>query len=72
MQLPFVPGLSQDDVWVDRKAPNSLVLHAKAGNCIGDMASYDYFTLGGPYRWLGGLSRLAYRWLGWLGGSTRA
>jgi len=25
------------------------VLHARAGNCIGDMASYDYFALGGPY-----------------------
>lgn len=49
MQLPFTPKLSMDDVWVKRKAPNTLVLHARAGNCIGDMASYDYFTLGGPY-----------------------
>lgn len=29
--------------------PPVLVLHARAGNCIGDMASYDYFLLGGPY-----------------------
>lgn len=50
MQLPFLPKLTQDDVWIDRKAPNTLVLHVKGGNCIGDMASYDYFTLGGPYR----------------------
>jgi len=31
------------------QAPNTLVLHARAGNCFGDMASYDYFSLGGPY-----------------------
>jgi hypothetical protein len=31
------------------QAPNTLVLHTRAGNCIGDMAAYDYFTLGGPY-----------------------
>ncbi len=29
--------------------PPILVLHARAGNAIGDMASYDYFTLGGPF-----------------------
>lgn len=49
MQLPGLKPLSDDDVWLRRKAPNTLVLHARAGNCIGDMASYDYFTLGGPY-----------------------
>jgi outer membrane protein assembly factor BamA len=49
MQIPFLQQLSDDDVWVKRKAPNTLVLHARAGNCIGDMASYDYFALGGPY-----------------------
>lgn len=50
--LPQLPGLKQltdDDVWLRRKAPNTLVLHGRVGNCIGDMASYDYFTLGGPY-----------------------
>lgn len=31
------------------KAPASLVLHGKFGNCIGDIASYDYFILGGPF-----------------------
>lgn len=31
------------------QAPNTLVLHARAGNCFGDMGSYDYFSLGGPY-----------------------
>ncbi|BDA41547.1 Protein TOC75, chloroplastic [Coccomyxa sp. Obi] len=29
--------------------PTMLVLHARAGNALGDMASYDYFTLGGPF-----------------------
>ena len=27
----------------------TLVLHTRAGHAIGDMASYDYFTLGGPF-----------------------
>ncbi|KAG1677438.1 hypothetical protein FOA52_001893 [Chlamydomonas sp. UWO 241] len=49
MQLPFLPRLTEDDVWIDRKAPNTLVLHARAGNCVGDLASYDFFSLGGPY-----------------------
>lgn len=49
MQLPGAPRLTDDDVWVRRRAPNTLVLHARAGNCIGDMAAYDYFALGGPY-----------------------
>eukprot|EP00899_Mesostigma_viride_P010666 jgi/Mesvir1/19600/Mv09897-RA.3 len=29
--------------------PTVLVLHARYGGCIGDLASYDSFTLGGPY-----------------------
>eukprot|EP00798_Chlamydomonas_sp_ICE-L_P024403 gene24403-10008_t len=49
MQLPFTPGISEDDVWINKKAPNTLVLHGRAGNCVGDMAPYDYFALGGPY-----------------------
>lgn len=49
MQLPGLQQLSDDDVWLRRKAPNTLVLHGRAGNCIGDMGAYDYFTLGGPY-----------------------
>jgi outer membrane protein assembly factor BamA len=48
-QLPGLQQLTDDDVWLKRKAPNTLVLHGRAGNCVGDMASYDYFTLGGPY-----------------------
>lgn len=51
MQLPGMRKLTDDDVWVNRKAPNTLVLHGRLGNCIGDMGSYDYFSLGGPYRW---------------------
>jgi len=32
------------------RLPNaSFVMHGKFGNCIGDIASYDYFTLGGPF-----------------------
>jgi outer membrane protein assembly factor BamA len=49
IQLPGLPKLTEDNVWMDRKAPNTLVLHARGGNCLGDMASYDYFSLGGPY-----------------------
>lgn len=30
-------------------APPVLVVHARAGNCIGEQASYDLFTLGGPF-----------------------
>lgn len=29
--------------------PPTLVLHTRAGHALGDMASYDYFTLGGPF-----------------------
>ena len=32
-----------------RSPPLTLVLHARAGTAMGDMASYDYFTLGGPF-----------------------
>jgi outer membrane protein assembly factor BamA len=30
-------------------APLTLVLHAKHGNCIGPLGSYDYHVLGGPH-----------------------
>ncbi|MCO5603197.1 hypothetical protein L7F22_057344 [Adiantum nelumboides] len=34
----------------ERKAPPPvLVLHGRYGGCIGDLAAYDAFTLGGPY-----------------------
>ena len=29
--------------------PPVLVLHGRYGGCIGDLAAYDAFTLGGPY-----------------------
>jgi outer membrane protein assembly factor BamA len=29
--------------------PMVAVAHARYGGCVGDMASYDYFTLGGPH-----------------------
>jgi outer membrane protein assembly factor BamA len=29
--------------------PPVLVVHARAGNVIGDLTAYDTFTLGGPY-----------------------
>jgi outer membrane protein assembly factor BamA len=40
-------GLSKQTDCV--KMPASLVLHGKYGNCIGDMALYNYFKLGGPF-----------------------
>merc|ERR1711924_206460 len=41
--------LPQLQLPVGRKTPASFVLHGKFGNCIGRIASYDYFTLGGPF-----------------------
>lgn len=32
-----------------KKPPPVLVVHGKGGHAVGDLASYDYFTLGGPY-----------------------
>ncbi len=32
-----------------RSPAPTLVLHARTGHALGDMASYDYFTLGGPF-----------------------
>jgi len=29
--------------------PPVLVLHDRYGGCVGDLPSYDAFTLGGPY-----------------------
>jgi len=49
VQLPGFPRLTEEDVWVRRKGPNTLVLHARAGACVGDLAAYDAFALGGPY-----------------------
>jgi hypothetical protein len=37
MELP-IAQLTYKDVWVDRKAPITVVLHGKAGNILGDAA----------------------------------
>ncbi|CAL9191102.1 protein TOC75-3, chloroplastic-like [Musa acuminata AAA Group] len=44
----FIP-LKQVEEGVDKSAPPVLVLHGHYGGCVGDLASYDAFTLGGPY-----------------------
>lgn len=49
MEAPFLPKLTAQQLWKERKAPTTLVLHARAGNALGDLAAYDYFALGGPY-----------------------
>ncbi|PNW85183.1 hypothetical protein CHLRE_03g175200v5 [Chlamydomonas reinhardtii] len=49
LEAPFLPKLTTEQLWKERKAPNTVVLHAKAGNALGDVAAYDYFSLGGPY-----------------------
>ena len=44
LQLPIlrpIPGSTAP--------PASLILHGRYGGCIGDLASYDCFTLGGPH-----------------------
>jgi hypothetical protein len=47
---PFPKPLTEEEVWIDRKVPNTSVLHAEARNCEGDMSSCDYFGLCVPYR----------------------
>nr|XP_018683707.1 PREDICTED: protein TOC75-3, chloroplastic-like isoform X2 [Musa acuminata subsp. malaccensis] len=44
----FIP-LKQVEEGIDKSAPPVLVLHGHYGSCVGDLASYDAFTLGGPY-----------------------
>lgn len=44
----FIP-LKQVEEGIDKSAPPVLVLHGHYGGCVGDLASYDAFTLGGPY-----------------------
>ena len=34
---------------VGKRPPPTLVLHTHYGGCVGHVASYDAFTLGGPY-----------------------
>merc|ERR1712224_96463 len=33
---------------VNKSAPATLILHGKFGDCIGNVAPYDFFTMGGP------------------------
>ncbi|CAL9134911.1 unnamed protein product [Musa textilis] len=44
----FVP-LKQVEEGVGKSPPPVLVLHGHYGGCVGDLPSYDAFTLGGPY-----------------------
>lgn len=41
--------LQQEDQQDSEKPPLVAVVHGRYGGCIGDLASYDAFTLGGPY-----------------------
>jgi outer membrane protein assembly factor BamA len=41
--------LQQEDQQDAEKPPLVAVVHGRYGGCIGDLASYDAFTLGGPY-----------------------
>lgn len=49
IEAPFLPKLNTEQLWKERKAPYTVVLHAKTGNALGDIPPYDYFSLGGPY-----------------------
>ena len=50
-QITSTHFLQLKKVVEDEKAalPPVLVLHGRYGGCIGDLAAYDAFTLGGPY-----------------------
>lgn len=41
--------LKQVEEGAGRPPPPVLVLHGHYGGCVGDLPSYDAFTLGGPY-----------------------
>ncbi|MBA0745202.1 hypothetical protein Gogos_007786 [Gossypium gossypioides] len=41
--------LKQVEEGADKPPPPVLVLHGHYGGCVGDLPSYDAFTLGGPY-----------------------
>lgn len=41
--------LKQVEEGAGKPPPPVLVLHGHYGGCVGDLASYDAFTLGGPY-----------------------
>lgn len=44
----FIQLLPEDKLDIE-KPPLVGVLHARYAGCVGDLASYDAFTLGGPY-----------------------
>ncbi|XP_038980013.1 protein TOC75-3, chloroplastic-like isoform X1 [Phoenix dactylifera] len=44
----FIP-LKQAEEGAGKPPPPVLVLHGHYGGCVGDLPSYDAFTLGGPY-----------------------
>lgn len=48
MLTKFIP-LKKVEEGVGKPAPPVLVLHGRYGGCVGDLPSYDAFTLGGPY-----------------------
>lgn len=41
--------LKQVEEGAGKPPPPVLVLHGHYGGCVGDLPSYDAFTLGGPY-----------------------
>jgi len=41
--------LKQVEEGAGKQPPPILVLHGHYGGCVGDLPSYDAFTLGGPY-----------------------
>jgi len=41
--------LQPEDKLDPEKPPLVGVVHGRYGGCVGDLASYDAFTLGGPY-----------------------
>lgn len=41
--------LKQVEEGANKPPPPVLVLHGHYGGCVGDLPSYDAFTLGGPY-----------------------
>ena len=44
----FIQLMSEDKLNIEKPPPVG-VLHARYAGCVGDLASYDAFTLGGPY-----------------------
>lgn len=45
----FIQLKEVDEEGAGKPPPPVLVLHGHYGGCVGDLPSYDAFTLGGPY-----------------------